>query len=390
MSDTAVKTPTSPYNKNNPFLAKITSKAILNKPGSEKETRHIVIDLSGSGLQYAPGYSIGVFGTNDPASVDELLGLLGFSASAPIAQKDGSSKSLRDLLIKEYTLNRAGTKLVKALAEKLPAGTTKERYAALVADEAKLAEFIFTRDVFEVFQDSGFKPATPEELLEMLNKSVPRLYSIASSQAKHPNEVHLTVAIVRYETHGRKKKGLVSGYLADHTTLGESSVPIFVAPNKHFKLPDDPSAPVIMVGPGTGIAPFRAFLEQREVDGAKGPNWLFFGDQRRSLDFLYEDEFTAWQSSGLLTKLSTAFSRDQTQKIYVQDRMKENAAELWSWLQNGAYFYVCGDAKRMAKDVHQTLITIAQEQGGMSLEAATEYIEKTLAKEERRYLRDVY
>jgi sulfite reductase (NADPH) flavoprotein alpha-component len=390
MSDTATKPAASPYNKNNPFLAKITSKALLNKPGSEKETRHIVVNIAGSGLQYSPGYSLGVFGTNDPAVADELLSLLGLDPAAPFAQKDGSSKSLRDLLIKEYTLNRAGTKLVKALAEKLPAGATKDRFAAIVADEAKLSEYVFSRDVLEVFQDSGYRPASAEELLEMLNKSVPRLYSIASSQAKHPDEIHLTVAIVRYETHGRKKKGLASGYLADHTTLGENNVPVFLAPNKHFKLPDDPKTPIIMVGPGTGIAPFRAFLEQREMDGATGPNWLFFGDQRREFDFLYEDEFTAWQASGLLTKLSTAFSRDQAQKIYVQDRMRENAAELWQWLQKGAYFYVCGDAKRMAKDVHQTLITIAQEQGGMSLEAATEYIEKTLAKEERRYLRDVY
>lgn len=390
MSETTAKPAASPYNKNNPFLAKITSKAILNKPGSEKETRHIVVNLAGSGLQYAPGYSLGVFGTNDPAAADELLTLLGLDPASPIEQKDGTSKSVRDLLIKEYTLNRAGTKLIKALAEKLPPGTTKDRFTALTADEAQMADYIFTRDVFEVFQDSGYRPASAAELLEMLNKSVPRLYSIASSQAKHPDEVHLTVAIVRYETHGRKKKGLVSGYLADHTTLGEASVPVFLAPNKHFKLPDDPNTPIIMVGPGTGIAPFRAFLEQREVDGAKGPNWLFFGDQRQALDFLYEDEFTAWQSSGLLTKLSTAFSRDQDRKIYVQDRMKENAAELWDWLQQGAYFYVCGDAKRMAKDVHQTLIAIAQEHGGMSLEAATDYIEKTLAKEQRRYLRDVY
>jgi sulfite reductase (NADPH) flavoprotein alpha-component len=390
MSDTATKPAASPYNKNNPFLAKITSKAVLNKPGSEKETRHIVVNIAGSGFQYSPGYSLGVFGTNDPAVADELITFLGLDPIAPIAQKDGSSKSLRDLLIKEYTINRAGTKLVKALAEKLPAGATKDRFAALVADETKLSEYVFSRDVLEVFQDSGYRPASAEELLEMLNKSVPRLYSIASSQAKHPDEIHLTVAIVRYETHGRKKKGLVSGYLADHTTLGENNVPVFLAPNKHFKLPDDPKTPIIMVGPGTGIAPFRAFLEQREMDGATGHNWLFFGDQRREFDFLYEDEFTAWQASGLLTKLCTAFSRDQAQKIYVQDRMRENAAELWQWLQKGAYFYVCGDAKRMAKDVHQTLITIAQEQGGMSLEAATEYVEKTLAKEERRYLRDVY
>lgn len=390
MSETAVKTAPSPYNKNNPFLAKITSKAVLNKPGSEKETRHIVVNLAGSGLQYQPGYSLGVFGTNDPAAADELLNLLKLAPAVPVPQKDGSSRTLRDLLIKDYTLNRAGTKLVKSLADKLPPGASKDRFSTLVADETSLNDYIFTRDVFEVFQDSGYRPASAEELLDMLNKSVPRLYSIASSQAKHPDEVHLTVAIVRYETHGRKKKGLVSGYLADHTTLGEASVPVFLAPNKHFKLPDDPNTPIIMVGPGTGIAPFRAFLEQREMDGAKGPNWLFFGDQRRACDFLYEDEFAAWQASGLLTKLSTAFSRDQAQKIYVQDRMKEHAAELWDWIQKGAYFYVCGDAKRMAKDVHQTLITIAQEQGGMTPEAATEFVEKTLAKEQRRYLRDVY
>jgi sulfite reductase (NADPH) flavoprotein alpha-component len=390
MSDTAVKAPASIYNKNNPFLAKITEKNVLNKPGSDKETRHIVVNISGSDLQYSPGYSLGVFGTNDPADADALLQVLALDPAHPIAQKDGSNKSLRELLIKEYTLNRAGTKLVKALAEKLPAGPKKDEFAATVADEAKLAAYIFTRDVLDVYQDSGYKPASAEEFLETLNKSVPRLYSIASSQAKHPDEVHLTVAVVRYETHGRKKKGLASGYLADHTTLGVNEVPVFLAANKHFKLPDDPSTPVIMVGPGTGIAPFRAFLEQREADGAKGPNWLFFGDQKQAVDFLYEDEFNAWQKSGLLTKLSTAFSRDQAQKIYVQDRMKENAAELWDWLQRGAYFYVCGDAKRMAKDVHQTLIAIAQEQGGLTPEAATEFIEKTLAKDQRRYLRDVY
>lgn len=390
MSETAVKAPASPYNKNNPFLAKITEKPVLNKAGSEKETRHIVVNLSGSGLQYSPGYSLGVFGTNDPAAVSELLGLLGIDPASPIAQKDGSSKPLSDVLLREYTLNRAGTKLIKALAEKLPAGPKKDEFAALVADEAKLAEFVFSRDVFEVFQYAGYKPGSAAELLEMVNKSVPRLYSIASSQAKHPDEVHLTVAIVRYETHGRKKKGLVSGYLADHTTTGAAEVPVFLAPNKHFKLPENPATPVIMVGPGTGIAPFRAFLEQREMDKASGPNWLFFGDQRRACDFLYEEEFLAWQKAGLLTKLSTAFSRDQAHKIYVQDRMREEGAELWKWLQQGAYFYVCGDAKRMAKDVHQALLSIAQEHGGLSPEAATEYIEKTLAKDERRYLRDVY
>jgi sulfite reductase (NADPH) flavoprotein alpha-component len=389
MSEVA-KAPASAYNKNNPFLATVTSKGVLNKAGSDKETRHIVINLSGSGMQYQPGFSLGVFPVNDPAVVNELIRLLGLNPLEPIPQKDGSTKTLQELLAKEYTLNRAGTKLVKALAEKLPPGAKKDELAALVADEAKLAEYIFTRDVIDVFTEvPDFKPSA-SELLEMIGRIVPRLYSIASSQAKHPDEVHLTVAIVRYEHHGRKKKGLASGFLADETEIGKPHVPVFLAPNKHFKLPDDPKTPVIMVGPGTGIAPFRAFLEQREMDKATGPNWLFFGDQKKSTDFLYEEEFAAWQAAGLLTRLDTAFSRDQAHKIYVQDRMRENGAELWKWLQQGAYFFVCGDAKRMAKDVHQALIDVAQQHGGLSPEAADEYINKTLMKDERRYVRDVY
>ncbi len=386
----AAKAPVSAYNKNNPFIATVTSKGLLNRAGSDKETRHIVINLSGSGMQYQPGYSLGVFPVNDPSVVDGLIRLLGLNAVEPIPQKDGSTKTLQELLTKEYTLNRAGTKLVKALAEKLPPGPKKDELTALIADEIKLAEYIFTRDVIDVFTEvPDFKPSA-SELLEMIGRIVPRLYSIASSQAKHPNEVHLTVAIVRYEHHGRKKKGLASGFLADETEIGKAHVPVFLAPNKHFKLPEDPQTPVIMVGPGTGIAPFRAFLEQREMDKATGPNWLFFGDQKKSTDFLYEEEFAAWQAAGLLTRLDTAFSRDQAHKIYVQDRMRENGAELWKWLQQGAYFYVCGDAKRMAKDVHQALIDVAQLHGGLSPEAADEYINKTLMKDERRYVRDVY
>jgi sulfite reductase (NADPH) flavoprotein alpha-component len=389
MSEVA-KAPASAYNKNNPFIATLTSKGLLNKSGSDKETRHIIINLSGSGMQYQPGYSLGVFPVNDPAVVDGLVRLLGLNALEPIPQKDGSTKTLQELLTKEYTLNRAGTKLVKALAEKLPPGPKKDELTAIIADEVKLAEYIFTRDVIDVFTEApDFKP-TASELLEMIGRIVPRLYSIASSQAKHPDEVHLTVAIVRYEHHGRKKKGLASGFLADETEIGKPHVPVFLAPNKHFKLPDDPKTPVIMVGPGTGIAPFRAFLEQREMDKATGPNWLFFGDQKKSTDFLYEEEFAAWQAAGLLTRLDTAFSRDQAHKIYVQDRMRENGAELWKWLQQGAYFFVCGDAKRMAKDVHQALIDVAQQHGGLSPEAADEYINKTLMKDERRYVRDVY
>lgn len=389
MSD-ATPVAASPYNKNNPFPALLTSKDLLSKPGSGKETRHIVLSLSGSGMQYLPGYSLGVFPVNDPAVVGGLIRLLGLDAAPPVAQADGSTRSLHEILTQDYTLNRAGTKLVKAVAEKLPPGPRKDELSAIVADEARLAEYVFSRDVIDVFSEfPEFKP-TPEELIGMLNRIMPRLYSIASSQRKHPDEVHLTLAVVRYETHGRKKKGLASGFLADETEPGKTRVPVFLAPNKHFKLPDNPQTPVIMVGPGTGIAPFRAFLEQREMDKATGPNWLFFGDQKKATDFLYEEEFAAWQQSGLLTRLDTAFSRDQAHKIYVQDRMRENGAEIWKWLQQGAYFYVCGDAKRMAKDVHQALIDIVREHGGMSPEDADTHVNKTLMKDERRYVRDVY
>jgi sulfite reductase (NADPH) flavoprotein alpha-component len=200
----------------------------------------------------------------------------------------------------------------------------------------------------------------------------------------------LCIAIVRYETHGRRKSGLASGFFADQVQLFEKNIPVYVQESRTFRLPEDNSTDIIMVGPGTGVAPFRAFLELRALEGAKGRNWLIFGEQHRATDFLYGDEFLAWQKQGRLTRLDLAFSRDQPNKIYVQHRMLEQSNELWSWLQNGAYFYVCGDAKRMAKDVHQALIAIAQKEGGLSPEAAGEYVNVTLMRTERRYLRDVY
>jgi sulfite reductase (NADPH) flavoprotein alpha-component len=390
MSEPSAAT-TSPYSKNNPFKAKLKEKYLLNKNGSEKETRHFVIDLTGSNLQYNPGFSLGVFAQNAPILVDELLTRLNLDPATQIAPKAGVEPSpLRDLLLNNYTLNRANKKFVKGIAEKLSAGEKKEKILTLCADEEQLNAYIFTRDYIDILVEYPEVKLTAEELLPLLSPSNPRLYSIASSQAKVKEEVHLTIAVVRYHTHNRDKKGLASGWLADHTTLGVTEVPVFVALSKHFKLPDDPATDIIMVGPGTGIAPFRAFLQQREVDGSKGRNWLFFGDQRHATDFLYEEEFEAWKKSGLLTRLDTAFSRDQEHKVYVQDRMREHGAELWNWLQKGAYFYVCGDAKRMAKDVHQTLIDIAMEHGGLDAEKAGDYINKTLMKEEHRYLRDVY
>lgn len=378
------------YNKNNPFLAKITEKRLLNKAGSAKETLHFVINIEGSNLSYEPGQSIGIFTTNSPGLVAEVLDVTGFDPKHPIKQKDGSSLPLYDVLLNDLSLNRTTAKFVKAVHEKLPEGEDKEKLGAVIEDKEQLTAYIFTRDYVDVLKDYPEAKFTAEEFAAIPGKISPRLYSIASSIAKHPNEVHLTIAIVRYHTHGRDKTGLATGYLADHTELNINTLPVFFAPSKHFKLPEDDNTPIIMVGPGTGIAPFRAFLEEREITNAPGKNWMFFGDQHKATDFLYEEEFEAWQQSGLLTRLDLAFSRDQEEKIYVQDRMRENGAELWKWISEGAYFYVCGDAKRMAKDVHQALIDIAIEHGGMSPDDADVYINKTLMREERRYLRDVY
>lgn len=347
----------------------------------------MVVHLGASGITYVPGDSLGVVPRNFPGTVDELLPHLGLDPAAPVAQSAGTVP-LRDVLIHQYILNRVSKKFVKAVLEKLPEGGKKQALAEIVASDEAFEDYIFTRDYTDVLIDYPVQFAAAE-FLPLANKIAPRLYSIASSPKAHPGEVHLTVAVVKYHTHGRDKYGIASGYLSHGQDLNRDEIPVYIQPTKHFHMPP-PDAPMIMVGPGTGIAPFRAFLEEREIDGAKGKSWLFFGDQKRACDFLYEAQFADLQRKGVLTKFDTAFSRDQAEKIYVQNRMHENAAELWKWLQEGAYFYVCGDAKRMAKDVHQMLITIAQEQGGLSPEAAKEYIEVTFAKTEKRYLKDVY
>jgi sulfite reductase (NADPH) flavoprotein alpha-component len=348
----------------------------------------MVVHLGDSGIKYVPGDSLGVIPRNFPKAVDELLTHLALDPAMPIDQPTGPV-TLRELLINGYILNRVSKKFVKAVLERLPEGDKKTALAEIVGNEATFEDYVFTRDYTDVLAEYPV-PLTAAEFLPLTNKVAPRLYSIASSPKAHPGEVHLTVAVVKYLTHGREKMGIASGYLAHGQELNKDEIPVYIQPTKHFHMPP-PDAPMIMVGPGTGIAPFRAFLEEREVEGAKGKNWLFFGDQKQATDFLYEAQFAELQRKGVLTKFDTAFSRDQAEKIYVQNRMQENGTELWKWLKDeGAYFYVCGDAKRMAKDVHQMLITIAQEHGGMTPEAAKEYIEVTFAKTEKRYLKDVY
>jgi sulfite reductase (NADPH) flavoprotein alpha-component len=381
----------SPYCRKNPFLAEITHHEHLTGPGSAKDTRHFVLNLEGSGLKYTPGDSLGAFGKNPPELVEELIPLLGFDPETPVKHALGHASSLRQALLTDYTINRANRKIVSALAERVPQGEPRNRLMELINNPDELCEYIESRDYVDIlkeFPEVHFGSA--ESFLAQLTPIVPRLYSIASSPLAHPGEVHLCVAVVRYDTHGRAKKGLASGFLADHAGLLVRSVPVYVQESRTFRLPEDRSRSIIMVGPGTGIAPFRAFLEQRLAEGASGRNWLFFGEQHRATDFFYGEEWLAACKQGKLHRLDLAFSRDQPQKIYVQHRMLEHSRELWDWLQNGAYFYVCGDARRMAKDVHQTLIQIAEKEGHLSPESAQEYVNVTLMKTEKRYLRDVY
>jgi sulfite reductase (NADPH) flavoprotein alpha-component len=379
------------YSRSKPFWAEVVSHERLTGPGSFKDTRHFVLNLRDSGLKYVPGDSLGVFGSNAPSLVQELIRLTGFDPETPLKDATGGFTVLREALTRDFIVNRANRKIMAALEVRIPQGEQRNRLAALTSESEALSRYIETRDFVDVLRD--FPEArfeTPEELLAQLTPVTPRLYSIASSLALHPDEVHLCVAIVRYDTHGRAKKGLTSGFLADHAEAFLKSVPVYVQPSRTFRLPSNSDTDIIMVGPGTGIAPFRAFMEQRVAEGAKGRNWLFFGEQHQASDFLYGQEWLRHRETGKLHHLDLAFSRDQKHKIYVQHRMQERAKELWAWLQQGACFYVCGDAKRMAKDVHETLIAIAKEQGGLSPEAAANYVNVTLMKTEKRYLRDVY
>lgn len=379
------------YHRKNPFLATLLRQEALTRPGAAKDTRHFVLGLAGSGLRYTPGDSLGVLARNPAALVEEVLAAARLDGAAAVADPRGGQAPLRRVLTEACILNRASKKFVTGLAGCLGQGEARNRLMEIADNGPLLSDYVETRDYVDIlreFPEARFE--TPDDFLGLLSPIPPRLYSIASSLAAHPDEVHLCVAIVRYETHGRRKSGLCSGFLADVAEVGRPTTAVYVQESKSFRLPADGARDIIMVGPGTGVAPFRAFLEQRAADGATGRNWLFFGEQNRATNFFYEAEFTAWRQRGCLHRLDLAFSRDQAQKIYVQHRMREQARELWAWLQGGAHFYVCGDAHRMAKDVHQALIDIAREQGGLSPEAAVAYVEQTLMKTEKRYLRDVY
>jgi sulfite reductase (NADPH) flavoprotein alpha-component len=372
----------APYSRKNPFPARLSVARALTAPGSGKETLHFEVSIAGSGLAYEVGDSLGVFPSNAPAEVEAVLAAAGLTGEEMV---ETAGVSLREVLAKQVTLREPSRQLLAAILAKCPEAT---ELAELIDPEAKtvMDDWIDGREVVDILEAYPQAKFNADELVKVLRKLQPRLYSIASSPKKHPEAVHLTVAVVRYELHGRGRQGVCSTYLSDRVQDG--AMPVFIHSAKHFRQPEDPAVPVIMVGPGTGIAPFRAFLQEREVLAAPGKTWLFFGDRNRATDFLYEEEINNWLERGVLHRLDTAFSRDQAAKVYVQDRMRENAAELWRWLAEGAYFYVCGDASRMAKDVDTALHRIVEEQGGQSPEEAATYVEEM--KKTKRYRKDVY
>jgi sulfite reductase (NADPH) flavoprotein alpha-component len=376
----------STFSRTNPFPAKVLKNINLNGTGSSKETRHIELSLEGSGLSYVPGDALGVVPENDPELVAALLEEMHWDEAAHVPiNKQGETLPLKEALITYFEI----TLLNKKILQQSAAFTENKELQTLVLVEnvSQLKEYCYGRDLLDMLRDFGPWKASAQEIVSLLRKMPPRLYSIASSIAAHPEEVHLTIGAVRYNSHGRDRKGVCSVLCAERVQEGDT-LPVFVQPNKHFHLPESQEKDIIMVGPGTGIAPFRSFIEERAVNKATGRSWLFFGDQHAASDFLYQNELEKYQQDGVLTKLDAAFSRDKAQKVYVQHKMLEHSKELFEWLEKGAYFYVCGDKERMAKDVGDALISVIEKEGAMTLDAAEAYLKEM--QQQGRYQRDVY
>lgn len=380
------------YTRNNPYYSTVVTNYLLSGEGSEKETRHLAFALE-EGMSYAPGDAIGVLPENRAEAVAEVLGALGFTGDERVLDHYKREISFEEALRTRLTIGKLARGAIGQYA-KLPgaAGVGGRGYDQLKSlcgpeNKARAEDYCWGREFIDLLSDFPGAVKSPQELFNVLQRLVPRLYSIASSQLVHPNLAETSVRVVRYDAHGRDRQGVASGQLGERAQVG-ATLPIFLAANQNFKLPADDTAPVIMVGPGTGVAPFRAFLEERQATGARGDNWLFFGDQHRASDFLYEEQWAAMQADGTLTRLDTAFSRDQAEKVYVQDRMHEHAAELYDWLERGAYVYVCGDASHMAKAVEQALLDAIAEGSQGTLDQAAEYL--AAMKKQKRYERDVY
>lgn len=372
---------TSVYHKDNPFPAPLLTNQRITDLTAEKDVRHLEFDLSGSGLRYQAGDVLGVWFENDPALVEEIFAALSLNGDEEVSL-NGELLNLRSALQSRLELTQNTQTLVKGYAALINNAELNQ----LVADPQQLQNFTENTPLVDLF--NRFPSAiSAADLVALLRPLTPRLYSISSSPAEVGEEVHLSVGVVRYEHNGKARAGGASSYLADRVGEDET-VRVFIEHNNNFRLPSDPQKPIIMIGSGTGIAPFRAFVQQRAADEAEGKNWLIFGNQHFTKDFLYQTEWQQFQKDGYLHKYSFAWSRDQAEKIYVQDKIREESEAIWQWLQEGAYLYVCGDASRMAKDVDKALLDVIEQQGGFSREEAEEYVDHL--REEKRYQRDVY
>jgi len=377
--------PAAPWTRQNPFPGKLTVNRRLSTPDSEKDTRHFEVDLKDWGLSFEPGDSLAVYPTNDPKLVDEIIRALGAKGDE-IVTAAKTQKIFREALLRDFSITQTTPKFLKALAQRASAAPM---LTELLHPDRKqdLDNFIWGMEIIDFLIDHPSAKFKPDEFVGLLNKLQPRLYSVASSLKAFPEQVHFIVDIIRYESHGRMRLGVATGFLAERAD--NVPVPVYPSSAKHFHMPEDPNTPLIMIGPGTGVAPFRAFLQDRQANGAKGKTWLFFGAQREKCDYAYKEDWDEFKRDGTLTRLDCAWSRDQAHKIYVQHKMLDNAAEIWKWIDGeDGQFFVCGDAKRMAKDVDAALRKIIQEQGGKSVEEANQYVEKL--KNDKRYKRDVY
>jgi sulfite reductase (NADPH) flavoprotein alpha-component len=374
-----------PYTRANPFPAKLVVNRSLCGEGSEKDTRHFEIDLTGWGLSYEVGDSMTVWPTNDPALIDELIKKIGAKGDERVKGPNGDT-TLREALLRDCRITQTTPKFLKAISERAVNGAPL--LSELLKPERKqdLDTYLWGMEVIDFLIEHPSIKWTPQDFVDTLAKLMPRLYSISSSLKAHPEQVHFTIDLVHYESRGRMRKGVCSSFLAERA----EKVPVPVFPNtSKFRLPEDSNTPIIMVGPGTGVAPFRAYLQERKAIGAKGKNWLFFGSQHEHCNYFYRDELEQHRRDGFLTRCDCAWSRDQASKSYVQNKMLENAAEIWKWMDSeNAHFFVCGDARRMAKDVDAALRKIIQEKGGKSEEQTNECVEKL--KSDKRYKRDVY
>jgi sulfite reductase (NADPH) flavoprotein alpha-component len=376
---------TSQWTRANPFPGKLIVNRRLSSDDSAKDTRHFEIDLTAWGLNFEPGDSVAVYPTNDPNLVEEILRALGAKGDEPVPAAK-TTKPFREALLRDYAITQPTPKFLKAIAQRASAAPM---LTELLHPDRKhdLENYLWGAEVIDFLLEHPSVKFTPEEFVGLLTKLQPRLYSVASSLRVFPDQVHLIVDVVQYESRGRVRKGVASTFLAEHAN--KVPVPVYPSSAKHFHMPEDQSLPLIMIGPGTGIAPFRAFLQERRAIGAKGKNWLFYGAQREKCNYAYKEDWEVFTGDGLLTRLDCAWSRDQAHKIYVQHKMLENAAEIWNWIDGeGAQFFVCGDARRMAKDVDAALRKIIQGQGGKSVDEANAYVEKL--KNDKRYKRDVY